>query len=220
VGVSALGKDPVAGDGKGEGDARMRRWLAVVAARAGRVARGLWPDRNSLRRTIDRVEAVVVAGLAVGFLAGAPLAAVAGWQAVYSYGARTAHAQRAAWHQVPAVLLANAPAFGYAGDEPMVRARWTAPDGTRRTGTVPAPAGTQAGSIVRVWTDAAGQQTGPPLRSAQVKGQAALAAIVAPVVLGEVLLLAGLLAQCLLGRRRLAAWDAEWRATGPQWSRR
>jgi hypothetical protein len=23
----------------------------------------------------------------------------------------------------------------------------------------------------------------------------------------------------VLGRRRLAAWDAEWRATGPQWTR-
>jgi hypothetical protein len=72
---------------------------------------------------------------------------------------------------------------------------------------------------VRVWTDAAGRPAGPPLRASQVKGQAALAATLAPVVLGEMLLLAGQLAQYLLGRRRLAAWDAEWRATGPQWSR-
>jgi hypothetical protein len=33
------------------------------------------------------------------------------------------------------------------------------------------------------------------------------------------LLAAGQLAHFLLGRRRLAAWDAEWRATGPQWTR-
>jgi hypothetical protein len=187
----------------------MRRWLAVAAARAGRVARGLWPDRNPLRRTVDRVEAVLVARLAVAFLAGVPLAPVAAWHAAYGYGARAAHAQQAAWHQVPAVVLATAPTFGYTGDEPMVRARWTAPGGARRTGTVPAPAGTRAASTVRVWTDAS-----------QVKGEAALAATLAPVVLGEMLLLAGQLAQYLLGRRRLAAWDAEWRATGPQWSRR
>jgi hypothetical protein len=36
---------------KGEGPG-MRRRLAVVAARAMRVARGLWPDRNPLRRTL------------------------------------------------------------------------------------------------------------------------------------------------------------------------
>jgi hypothetical protein len=30
------------------------------------------------------------------------------------------------------------------------------------------------------------------------------------------LLFAGQLTHYLLGRRRLAAWDAEWRATGPQ----
>ena len=198
----------------------MRQWLAVAMARAGRVARGLWPDRNPLRRTVDRVEAALLAGLAVAFLAGVPLAAVAAWQIAYGYGTRAAHVQRAAWHQVPAIVLATAPAFGYAGDEPMVRARWTAPGGARRTGAVPASAGTRAGSTVRVWTDAAGWPTGPPLRAAQVKGQAALAAILAPVVLGEVLLLAGQLAQYLLGRWRLAAWDVEWRATGPQWSRR
>jgi hypothetical protein len=68
--------------------------------------------------------------------------------------------------------------------------------------------------------DAAGRLTGPPLRRLQVQGQAALAAILAPVVLGLVLLCAGQLAHFLLGRRRLAAWDAEWRATGPQWTRR
>jgi hypothetical protein len=198
----------------------MRRRLAVVAARIARVIRGLRPDRNPLRRTLDRVEGVVVGGLAVAFLAGAPLAAVTAAHLVYSYGARAAHAQQAAWHQVPAVLLAAAPTDGYTGYEPEVRARWTAPDGARRTGEVPAQPGTSAGSTVRVWVDAAGRLTEPPLRPLQVRGQTALAAISAPVVLGLVLLCAGGLAQFRLGRRRLAAWDAEWQATEPQWTRR
>jgi hypothetical protein len=102
----------------------------------------------------------------------------------------------------------------------MVQARWTAPDGTRHTGEVLAPLGTGAGGMVRVWTDAAGRPAGPPLQPLQVKNQATLAAILAPVLLGEVLLAAGQLAHYLLGRRRLAAWEAEWRAIGPQWSRR
>jgi hypothetical protein len=48
----------------------MKRRLAAVAGRPVRVARGLWPDRNPLRRTLDRVEAVIVALLAIAFLPG------------------------------------------------------------------------------------------------------------------------------------------------------
>ena len=197
----------------------MRRRLAVVGTRAARVVRGLWPDRNPLRRTLDRVEGVVVGGLAPAFLAGAPLAAAAAGHLTYMYGARTAHAQQAAWHQVPAVLLVNAPTTGYSGYLPQVRARWTAPDGAERTGAVPAQPGERAGSTVMIWADAAGRLTGPPLEAQQVRGRAFLAAVVAPVVLGLLLLTAGQLAHFLLVRRRLAAWDAEWRATGPQWTR-
>ena len=199
-----------------KGEARMSRRLAAVAARATRVVRGLWPDRNPLRRAVDRVQGVVVCALAVAFLAGAPLAAVA----AFDYGAHVVHVQQASWHQVPAVLLATAHTVGYTGYQPNVRARWAAPDGARRTGMVPAPPGTRAGSTVRVWTDAAGRPADPALQLLQVKGQTALAAILAPVLLGQVLLAAGLLAHYLLGRRRLAAWEAEWRAIGPQWSRR
>jgi hypothetical protein len=197
----------------------MRRRLAVVAARATRVVRGLSPDRNPLRRTVDRVEGVLMGGLAVAFLAGSPLAAVAAGHATYSYGARAAYAQQAAWHQVPAVLLAAAPTYAYTGYEPVVQAQWTAPDGLRRTGEVPAPPGAWAGTTVRVWVDAVGRLTGPPLQPLQVRSQAALAAIVAPVALGLVLLCAGQLAHYLLGRRRLGAWEAEWQATGPRWTR-
>ena len=197
----------------------MRRRSAVVAAWPARAVRGLWPDRNPLRRTVDRVEAVVVGALAVAFLAGAPLAAVAAGHFSYAIISRTARAQQTAWHQVPAVPLTGIPADGY-GFVAMVRARWTSPDGTRRTGMVPAPPVAQAGGTVRVWVDAAGRQTGPPVQPSQVRAQAALTAILAPVVVGLVLLCAGQLAHSVLGRRRLASWDADWQATGPQWTRR
>jgi hypothetical protein len=49
--------------------------------------------------------------------------------------------------------------------------------------------------------------------------QEALAAVLASVVVGLIVLCAGQLAQNELGRRRLAAWEAEWRAIGPQWTR-
>ena len=123
----------------------MIRRPAVAAARAAGAVRGLWPDRNPLRRTIDRIEAVIASGLVVAFLAGAPLAAVVGGHAAYRSAARIAHTQQAAWHQAPAVLLATAPAALYRQDQVNAQARWTAPDGTGRTGTVLAPPGTKAG---------------------------------------------------------------------------
>jgi hypothetical protein len=55
------------------------------------------------------------------------------------------------------------------------------------------------------------------LRLSQVNDQAVLAAVVA---LGYLLPCLGLLACGVLGRRRLAAWDADWRATEPRWTRR
>ncbi|HXZ72862.1 MAG TPA: hypothetical protein VEH31_18595 [Streptosporangiaceae bacterium] len=196
----------------------MRGWRAAIVAWAARAVRGLWPDRNPLRRTIDRVEAGVAAGLAAAFLAGAPLAAVAAGHYAYSYASRTAASERGAWHEVPARLDTTVPASGY-GDLATVRASWTSPDGGRRTGVVPAPTSAAPGGTVMVWVDEAGRLTGAPLQPRQVRGQAMLAAICAPMVVGLAVLCVALIAHGALEKRRLAAWDAQWRATGPQWTR-
>jgi hypothetical protein len=193
----------------------MKRRLAVVVARIVWAVRGLWPDHNPLRRRLDRIEAAVVSGLVVAFLAGAPLAALIA-QPMARHAASSAARAEQPWRQVPAVLLDTA---GQSADA-TVRATWTAPDGTRHRGTIIAPPGARAGSRVTVWVDASGQLTHrPPLQASQVRGQAALAAVLAPTALGIFLLCVGLLVHSELGRRRLAAWDADWRATGPQWSR-
>ena len=42
-------------------------------SRAARLARGLWPDANPLRRSSDRAEAGLLALLVIVFLAGAPI---------------------------------------------------------------------------------------------------------------------------------------------------
>jgi hypothetical protein len=169
---------------------------------------------------MDRVEAIITAGLVVVFLAGAPLAAVAAGHAAYSAGSRTAHAQQATWRQVPAVLLATAPAAGFRQDQVTVPARWTAPDGTRHSGAVPVPAGTRAGQAVMVWVDPGGQQTGhPPLQLSQVRGQVVLAVMFTPLAVGFIPLCAGLLAHAVLGRWRLAAWDTDWQVTEPHWTK-
>ena len=61
---------------------------------------------------------------------------------------------------------------------------------------------------------------GSPLGHAQLATRAQLAGEAAVGVLAIVLAAPGWLARRSLNRRRLAAWDAEWLATGPRWTRR
>lgn len=193
----------------------MRRRLAVVAARTVRAVRGLWPDRNPLRRGLDRAEALIVGGLAMAFLAGAPLAALTAGHIADQTATRVVRAERS-WHQVPAVLLQTAPEVAGVS----TRASWTGPDGVRHTGLVAAVPGTKKGSTVPVWIDAHGRLTWPPLIRSQIVAQTVLAAMLAPLALGFALLGIGLIAHGALGRRRLAAWAADWRVTEPRWTRR
>jgi len=184
----------------------------------------LWrPDGNPLRRTADRVEAVIIAGLIAVFLCGAPLAGLAAGQAAAAGGLRIERAQ-AAWHRVTAVLLRKVPESIHpmfqVPLEPLVPARWRTPDGTARTGEVYAPAGAAAGSTVTVWIDGSGRPTVSPLQGGDVIEATALAASLAAVAVAAVLALLGLLARWVLDRRRLAAWEARWAVTGPQWTRR
>jgi hypothetical protein len=189
-----------------------------------RVLRGRRLDRNPLRRRCDRVETVVLGVLLAAFLAGAPFAAYAAGNVAYKLAARAAQAQRAALHQVPATLLraaSSSPVYPEAGGvAPVVDARWRAPDGQVRTGKLLVPPGATAGSTVLVWTDQAGQLTGPPLSQTQLVSRAQLAAGGAVGGLAVSLMVAAWLIRGFLDRRRLAAWDAEWLANGPRWSPR
>ena len=115
--------------------------------------RGLWPDHNPLRRTCDRAEAAIVAGLIAAFLIAAPVAGLIAGQWAYNASLRAEYAQPAAHHQPAA-------------------------------------------------------------------SQAALGAVLTVVGLGLVLGCGGVLSHRALDKRRLAAWEAGWRTTGPQWTSR
>ncbi len=198
----------------------MRRRLAPQPSRFSRWLRRLWPDRNPLRRTSDRVEAAVVAWLVVALLVGVPLAALLTGRLSYDAGVRAEHAQQA-WRHVLAVLLADAPEAAPAGpgpSPPAVLAYWTAPEGAQRAGRIPARAGSRAGTVLRVWVDASGRLAGSPVQHRQVEREAAPAALFAAAGLGLALLGTAALARCLLDRRRVAAWDAEWQATASRWT--
>jgi hypothetical protein len=186
--------------------AAARRWLRGV--------RGWWPDRNPLRRRCDRAEAAVVTVLVAVFLAGAPLLALSAGRQAQHGGPRAGQALRAGWHQVPAVLR-TATIQRFAPSPALAWAQWTAPGQVPRTGRVLAPAGFPPVPSSRCGVDAAGRLAGPPAPPEQ-QGSRALAdgMEVAVLILAELLWGAGLAARGVVGRRRLAAWDAEWRAVG------
>ena len=188
---------------------------------AGQVRRRLrefWPGRNPLRRRWDRIEAMILGGLMATFVIGGTLAALIAGRLAYDGALHARHAELAAVHQVPAILLTTAsqqPAGYYAS----AKAWWRAPDGARHTGQVFAFVGSPAGTKVAVWVNADGRLTGPPLQPSQVQGQGVLAGVLAVMAVGVVLWGTGLVVHRVAERRRMAAWDEEWRAIGPRWSR-
>ena len=192
-------------------------WLA-------RLLRGRRLDRNPLRRGSDRAETVVLGALLVTFLTAAPFAAHTAGSLAHATYAREAQAQRALLRQVPATLL-HAPATitAYPGAGVIrlgVDARWRAPNGQVRTGFVFAPVGAAAGSTILVWVNHAGQLADPPLGRAQLATRAQLAEELTVGVLVITLTVIGWLARRSLDRSRMAAWDADWLATGPRWTSR
>jgi hypothetical protein len=184
-----------------------------------RIARRLGLDSNPLRRRTDKIAARLL--LAV-FLMGAPFLSVAAVAWASHNGAAELRVMRS-WHQVSAVLLRTPPTPGATSGVlgyQQVMARWTAPDGRRRTGWIPVSGERAAGRTVRLWVDAAGSPAGFPLNHLVVLGQEITAAVVAVVVLGIVLLCLASAGRWALDRRRLADWEAGWAAVGPQWTRR
>jgi hypothetical protein len=186
------------------------------------VVNGLRPDGNPLRRSVDRLESILVLGLLAVFLVATPLIAFGVGRWTWDSAAATARTEQAAWHRVSAVVLRGVPAprndpYGaiYLAQVPV---RWITQDGKTHTGQVTAETGVRTGATVTVWTGSSGQLTGPPLGHAQIVHQAAFAGLMSVLGFSVLLAVTALVIRRMLQRRRMAAWDAEWRATGPSWS--
>jgi len=185
----------------------------------GRFVRGRRPDRNPLRRASDRVETAVLALLVIAFLVAAPFAALASGSWALTRAHQAQLAQQASSYQVSARVL-TLESQGSAFGDPEAQARWTARDGKVITGDVIVPLDTTPGSIRQLWTTADGQLTNPPLQDSQVTGQAYVAEGLGVFALAVLLTITGLVTRWTLDKRRMAAWDAGWRATGPRWTTR
>jgi hypothetical protein len=200
------------------------RQRAIRVTRLGRFVRGRRPDRNPLRRASDRTETAVLAVLVIAFIAATPFAAQAAGAWAHNKAREVQRTEQASWRQVPALVLKVTSGVqgygGYEGLESQAQARWTAPDGKVITGEIPIALGTAAGTTVPLWITGDGQLTDAPLQDSQVTGDALLAETVTVIVVATLLAITGMLARHVLDKRRMAAWDAEWRATGPRWTTR
>ncbi len=199
-------------------------WLRSMHARASAVVRGLVPDHNPLRRRTDRIEAAITAVIIATLLTAGPLAAILAGQLTYRADMRELRAQQASRYRTTAILLSlpvplSSPVPGYFPGL-QARARWTAPDGSVRTGLVSAPAGARPGSTVTVWEQASGRLTGPPVTPVEVTGDVVMAVFLAVLGLCLLLEIALALARTALARRRAAAWEAEWAVIEPLWTSR
>jgi hypothetical protein len=179
---------------------------------------GLLISRNDLKRSLDRVEAAVVAMLLAVFVAVVALACVLG---VHAYQSQRAAAARL--RPVVAVLSQNGPADSLAGYG-QAQARWRAPDGRQRSGplttdTAPGIWNAVAGSRVRVWVTGAGDPAARPSQPAMI-----LTALLFPfwgsAGAGIVLVICYWAGRRVIDRRRLAAWESEWARIGPRWTTR
>ena len=200
-----------AGRGPDRSLARLVRWLGL--------------DRNPLRRGTDRTEAALRLVMIVLLVVAVPAAAVAAGRWADHRALHQAQAQRAASHLVTAVLLRDAPAIGIPDPytsvpTTWVPARWQPPGQPPRTGEVLAVAGAHKGSTVRTWIGPSGALTDPPLDHRIIVGDVCLAVVATCVLSWLVLLVTWVLTCRALDRRRLRAWEAEWRASGPLWSGR
>lgn len=176
-----------------------------------RLVRRLGFGRSDLRRPVDRVQRAVGVALVVMFLALAvPLAS---WAADRSYrtGLREEAAQKVGRYSVAATVLRQ-PADAAASDQSpaTVRARWNAPDGTPRTGEIPAWPSAGKDGIRHIWVNASGDLVGPPMRREQVVVNAALTACFAVLGVGAPLALVYMLTRRACDRRRAASWDRAW----------
>jgi hypothetical protein len=170
-------------------------------------------DRNPLRRATDRAETAVLAVLVAAFLVGTPFAALATGAWVHGMARQAQLAQEASRRQVTAIVLAvTAPPAGSEELAWQASARWKAPNGHAVTHEIPAPPGIAAGGKVQLWTDLTGDLTTAPLLDSQVAGQTVSGEALGVLASATVLTLAGAVALWTLNKRRMAAWDADWRA--------
>ncbi|GGT93337.1 MULTISPECIES: Rv1733c family protein [Streptomyces] len=196
-----------------------------------RTVTGVWRwRRNPLCRTTDLIEAWVALTAVVLFACAVP---AVGWIS----GARTdASLQRAVQAQYEqrrettarVVRVSGTPAPGFqnpesAGEQQLRRpvvARWTAPDGTPKTGTVATrPESADPGDTFPLWTDRTGRPVAAPMRPDTAHAHATIVGLLAAALAGVFVEAARRVVVRRLVHRRYERLDRAWAKAGPDWGR-
>jgi hypothetical protein len=164
-----------------------------------------WPGygRNPLRRRIDRAETAARLTAGVLLLIAVPAAGITAGQIAENRD--LARAQTAAAHSVQAVQAVRAVQAGLLAPAPAA--------GTPDPYANLAP----KGGLVQAWVDAGYPVPAPADRSQVIRDVFAAVAL-AMLAVAVTLLTAMALIKRVLHRRRMNAWDAEWRAVAPRWT--
>ncbi|WP_225859293.1 Rv1733c family protein [Streptomyces albicerus] len=176
--------------------------------------------RNALRRRSDVVEAWVVLAAWTVAVVGGLLAGLVTQDVMQ----QSLDRQRLVRHAVTAVLAEDAVATSSAitvdDQRVWVTARWTASDGSPRSGQTRVPLGSQAGSQVTVWTDEHDALASKPVSHTEAVLQSALAGALAVTVTGGVVWGAAQTVRVRLDRRRMDQWADEWERIDTWWGRK
>lgn len=189
-------------------------------ARTGRTRVRMWRwRRNSLKRRSDVIEAWIVLIASIVAIAGGLLAGVASAETVE----QNLNRQRLERRTASAVLTEDAPGENAArvleDDRVWATVRWTAPDGSARTGLTKVLPDTAKGTPVTVWTDRQGRLESKPLSPAAARFQATWAGTLAAIGAGIAVIGAAQLVRGHMNRRRMAEWADEWQRVDGHWGR-
>jgi hypothetical protein len=134
--------------------------------------------------------------------------------AVASHHAAAANTDRyaATVHRTSATTLEDAPAAEPVTTtvHPRVAAEWTGTDQIVHRGPVEVPRGTEAGTEVTIWTDAAGAVSNPPQSPNQLVVDAVLLAVVLAMGVTGMAYVVHLLFRVALERMRSREWELAW----------
>ncbi|AZM51726.1 hypothetical protein DMA15_03320 [Streptomyces sp. WAC 01529] len=191
---------------------------------------GLWRWRhNPLRRGTDLAEAWLALAALVLIVVAVPVIGTLTTDLSRDALLTSVREQREARHAIVGTVLRRVssppldpdPETSSARDaHSRVLARWTAPDGTDRSGVVMARLNTpRPGDHFKLWTDERGHVVGRPLDTATATTHAALAGFGAATA--SVALIEGTRRIVLwrVERGRFARLDQAWAKAGPDWGR-
>ncbi|MER5632910.1 hypothetical protein ABT098_21075 [Streptomyces nitrosporeus] len=187
---------------------------------------------NPLCRPTDRHEAWLALTALLLMLVAAPLLGHLCASRTGEALRETVRAQHAQRHRATAVVVRESPggassfdglsegAVAEGGTRTSVVAEWRAPDGTVRTGTVPAPADSAVpGTRIRIWTDDRGGPAPRPMDATAARTHAVLAGVGAALLTTGAVEAARRVVLRGMTRRRYARIDRAWARTGPDWGR-